>query len=133
MGTPESLDELKDHRCLVYSLLPDYEHWYLTDANGQSTKTKIHPYMKATTGEFLRNAAVEGQGIILVPSFIVYKEIEQGNLIPLLTEYKPPSIDAYAIYPQTRHLSQRVRAFVDFLVKRFEGTPYWDVCLQEVA
>jgi len=130
MGIPQSLDELSNHRCLVYSLLHDYEHWHLTDANGETIKTKIHPYLQATTGEFLRDAAVEGQGIILVPSFIAYKEIDSGALVPLLTEYKPPQIDAYAIYPQTRHLSQRVRVFVDFLVKRFEGTPYWDICLQ---
>ena len=131
MGTPQSIDELSNHRCLVYSLLPDFEHWHLTDAKGEAIKTKISPYLKATSGEFLRNAAIEGQGIILTPSFIAYKEIESGDLIPLLTDYKLPQIDAYAIYPQTRHLSQRVRAFVDFLVKRFEGTPYWDLCLRQ--
>ena len=92
----------------------------------------MRPYLKASNGEFLRDAAVKGQGINLVPSFIAYKEIESGALIPLLTDYKSPQIDAYANYPQTRHLSQRVRAFVDFLVKRFEGTPYWDLCLQEL-
>ena len=70
-------------------------------------------------------------GIILVPSFIAYKEIERGTLVPVLKDYKVPPIAAYAIYPQTRHLSQRVRAFVDFLVKRFEGIPYWDICIQK--
>lgn len=130
MGVPQSLGELSNHRCLVYSLLEDFEHWHLIDTNGKAIKVKIRPYLKATTGEFLRDAAVEGQGIILVPSFIAYKEIERGDLVPLLTDYKPPQIDAYAIYPQTRYLSRRVRAFVDFLVKRFEGTPYWDLSLQ---
>ena len=130
MGTPRSLNELNNHRCLVYSLLHDYEHWHLTDPKGEAIKTKIRPYLKATSGEYLKDAAVEGQGIILVPSFIAYKEIERGDLVPLFKEYKPPQIDAFAIYPQTRHLSQRVREFVEFLVKRFEGTPYWDQCLQ---
>ena len=132
MGVPQSLDELINHRCLVYSLLPDFEHWHLVSEEGGVVKTKIHPYLKSTTGEFLRDAAVKGQGIILVPSFIAYKEIERGELVQLFTEYKPPQIDAFAIYPQTRHLSKRVRTFVDFLVKRFEGTPYWDLCLQEL-
>ena len=131
IGNPQSLDELSNHRCLVYSLLHDFEHWQLTDAKGEVIKTKIHPYLKSTTGEFIRDAAVEGVGIGLMPSFIVYKEIESGALVPLLTEYKTPQIDAYAIYPQTRHLSQRVRSFVDFLVKRFEGIPYWDNCIQK--
>jgi DNA-binding transcriptional LysR family regulator len=62
---------------------------------------------------------------------IAYKVIERGTLVPVLKDYKPPQINAYAIYPQTRHLSQRVKTFVDLLVKRFEGTPYWDLCLQK--
>ena len=131
MGTPQSPEDLIEHKCLVYSLQRDFEYWHLTDANGNEIKTKIYPYLKASTGEFLKEAAVDGQGIILVPTFIAYKEIERGSLIPLLKDYSSPQINAYAIYPQTRHLSQRVRAFVDLLVKRFEGTPYWDLCLQE--
>ena len=131
MGTPRSPDDLIEHRCLVYSLLRAFEYWHLTDARGNEIKTRIHPYLKASTGEFLRDAAVEGRGIILVPTFIAYKEIESGALVPLLNEYSTSQINAYAIYPQTRHLSQRVRTFVDFLVKRFEGTPYWDLCLDK--
>ncbi len=129
-GLPQSPDELRAHQCLVYNLLRDYEYWQLTDSSGKEIKIKIHPYLKASTGEFLKDAAVKGQGIILLPTFIVYKEIECGTLVPLLQNYNLPEIDAYAIYPPTRHLSQRVRAFVDFLVKRFEGTPYWDSCLK---
>jgi DNA-binding transcriptional LysR family regulator len=130
MEAPRTPDELMHHRCLVYSLLSDYEYWNLTDRNGNEIRTKIHPYLKASTGEFLKDAAVEGMGIIMVPSFIAHKEIESGDLVQILEDHNPPHIDAYAIYPQTRHLSHRVRAFVDFLVKRFEGTPYWDTCLK---
>ena len=133
MGSPQTPNELKEHQCLVYSLLHDFEYWNLSDSNGGEIRIKIHPYLKASTGEFLKDAAVEGRGIILVPSFIAYKEMERGTLVPVLKDYKTPQVDAYAIYPQTRHLSQRVRAFVDFLVKRFEGTPYWDACLNKPA
>lgn len=126
MGTPEHPDELIEHHCLVYSLLRDSENWYLTNRQGNAIKTPIHPYLKATTGEFIRDAAVAGKGIVLLPTFIAYKEIETGALIPILNEYKSDCLNAYAIYPQTRHLSQRVRAFVDYLIERFEGIPYWD-------
>jgi len=131
MSRPQSPEELIHHRCLVYNLISNFENWNLYDANGQSIKTKIKPYLKASNGEFLRESAIDGLGIVLLPAFIAYKEIESGALIPLLTEYRCPQLAAYALYPQTRHLSQRVRAFVDFLVKRFEGMPYWDRCLQE--
>ncbi len=129
-GTPQSPGELIKHRCLVYNLISNFENWSLYDATGQLIKTKIAPYLKASNGEFLRDAAIDGLGIVLMPTFIMYKEIENGALIPLLPEYQFSQLAAYAIYPQTRDLSQRVRAFVDFLINRFEGLPYWDLCLQ---
>ena len=130
MGTPQSPQELIQHRCLVYNLIGNLENWNVFDATGQLIKTRITPYLKASNGEFLRDAAVAGMGIVLLPTFIVYQEIERGTLVPIMTNYHYSQLAAYAIYPQTRHLSQRVRAFVDFLVKRFEGLPYWDECLQ---
>ncbi|MCP4941850.1 MAG: LysR family transcriptional regulator, partial [Planctomycetaceae bacterium] len=119
MGTPKTPRELIQHRCLVYTLIRDFEYWHLSDSSGHVIKAKLHPYLKASTGEFLRDAAVAGQGITLLPSFIAYKELEQGSLIPLFTNFKLPQINAYAIYPQTRHLSQRVKTFVAFLAERF--------------
>ncbi|MXS81829.1 LysR family transcriptional regulator [Nitrosomonas oligotropha] len=132
MGEPESPEALIKHRCLVYNLISNIDNWNVYDAAGELIKTRITPYLKASNGEFLRDAAVDGLGIVLMPTFIVYREIERGTLVPLLTEYRYSQLAAYAIYPQTRHLSQRVRAFVDFLVKRFEGMPYWDLCLKNV-
>lgn len=132
MGTPQSPSELIPHRCLVYNLISNLEHWNVMDSSGQPIKTRITPYLKASNGEFLRDAAVDGQGIVLLPTFIVYRDIERGALVPLLTNYRSSPLAAYAIYPQTRHLSQRVRAFVNFLVKRFEGVPYWDECLENI-
>ena len=128
-GTPQSPEELSNHQCLIYSLLRDPEAWHLIDDKGNMHKTKVRPYLKASTGEYLKNAAVAGLGIILIPTFIAYKEIESGALLPIMTNFQTSQVNAYAIYPQTRHLSQRVRAFVDFLANRFEGTPYWDQCL----
>lgn len=130
MGTPQTPEELIGHRCLAYSLISNSDNWHVYDPTGQLIKTRITPYLKASNGEFLRDAAVDGLGIVLLPAFIVYREIEHGALLPILTEYHYSQLAAYAIYPQTRHLSQRVRAFVDFLSKRFEAMPYWDSCLR---
>jgi len=131
MGTPQAPEELIQHRCLVYNLISHSDNWNVYDTTGELIKTRIIPYLKASNGEFLRDAAVDGLGIVLLPTFIVYREIERGALIPVLTGYHYAQLAAYAIYPQTRHLSQRVRAFVDFLSQRFEGTPYWDACLNQ--
>jgi DNA-binding transcriptional LysR family regulator len=129
-GTPHKPEDLFNHQCLAYSLVHDSKTWEFTDENNHQSKIAITPHIKASAGEFLRDAAVNGHGIVYLPTFIVYEEIENGALVPLLNGHHSTQIDAYAVYPQTRHLSQRVRAFVDFLVKRFEGIPYWDSCLQ---
>jgi DNA-binding transcriptional LysR family regulator len=128
MGSPDSPEDLAKHQCLAYSLLPDADSWQFQDAKNEISEVKIRAILKSNNGEQLRDAALAGLGVVLQPSFIVYNEIQRGDLIPLLTDYRQPALDAYAIYPQTRHLSQRVRAFVDFLAKRFDGVPYWDVC-----
>lgn len=125
-GTPQALEELVNHQCLVYSLVHDSEHWIFNSANGEAEKIKIYPYLKSSSGDFLRCAAVDGLGIVQLPSFIVFEEMKQGTLVKLLSEHTKSDLNAYAIYPQTRHLSHRVRAFVDFLVERFKGMPYWD-------
>lgn len=130
-GTPTRPEDLVQHRCLVYSLIRNYESWRFHDAGGALHTAKIHSYIKATNGEYLRDAAISGLGISLVPSFIAYRDIESGRLVPLLPDFRPPQLEIYAVYPPTRHLSQRVRAFVDFLVQRFAGIPYWDSWLQD--
>ncbi|MFZ1852190.1 MAG: LysR family transcriptional regulator [Nitrosomonas sp.] len=130
-GEPKSPAELLQHHCLVYSLVNNFDDINLYDADNQLVKIKITPYLKASNGEFLCEAAINGLGIVVLPVFIMYQAIENGSLVPLLTNYRFTSLQAYAIYPQTRHLSQRVRTFVDFLVKRFDGIPYWDLCLQK--
>jgi DNA-binding transcriptional LysR family regulator len=126
MGTPNVPEDLYQHQCLLYSLMQDYQTWVFTDKHHQEHKIKIKPYLKASVAEFMRDAALRGQGISILPSFIAYQEIASGRLVSLLNDYQLRHNHAYAIYPPTRHLSQRVRVFVDFLAKRFEGMPYWD-------
>jgi DNA-binding transcriptional LysR family regulator len=87
--------------------------------------------VRANNGDSLRQAAEGGHGIVLEPSFILHRSIEERTLIPILADFQWPTLYAHAVYPRTRHLSRRVRTFVDFLAERFAGVPYWDRCLQE--
>ena len=125
-GIPQSPEELASHKCLLYSNTPNAHQWTFNDAGGDTISVKVPTGMTSNNGDFLRNAAEADLGLIKMPNFIVYKSLERGDLVPVLQRYTLPSFNAYAIYPQTRHLSYRVRAFLDFLVQRFEGCPYWD-------
>ena len=94
--------------------------------DGRDGKLRLRMAMSASNGDFLRDAAVAGLGLTLLPNFIVYETLERGELVPLLADYRWRSSTAYAIYPPTRHLSLRVRRLIDFLAERFGETPYWD-------
>ncbi len=124
-GTPQHPEELVEHACLTYSLLREPETWRYHHG-GQDGAVRVQSRLRANNGDFLRQAAEAGQGIVLQPTFITYRSLAEGRLVPILTECEWPGVPAYAVYPQTRHLSRRVRAFVDFLAERFAGVPYWE-------
>jgi len=125
-GTPETPGELEDHQCLVYSNLIDPNTWKFVDSGGTRRSVKVKSALSASSGDFLANAAAHGMGVVVQPTFIASAAIRSGKLIPILTDYSWPISPAYAVYPPTRHLTYRVRAFIDFLVERFSDTPQWD-------
>mgnify|MGYP001548665658 FL=1 len=125
-GEPETPDDLGAHQCLVYSNVADPSRWVYYDADGARGQVTVNVAMSASNGDFLRQVAVAGQGIVMQPTFIAGEMIRSGDLVPILKDYNWPVTPAYAVYPPTRHLSYRVRALIDFLVERFAGVPYWD-------
>ena len=82
--------------------------------------------MSANNGDMLINAAADDLGIVIQPTFIAHEHIKSGELVPILTEYDWPETTAWAVYPPARHLSYRVREFIDFLATYFSEKPYWD-------
>ena len=125
-GEPQTPDDLASHRCLVYSNVADPGRWAYTDADGVRSRVDINVAMSASSGDFLGEVAVQGLGIVLQPTFIAGEKILAGDLVPILADYEWPTTPAYAVYPPTRHLSYRVRAFIDFLADEFAGVPHWD-------
>jgi hypothetical protein len=83
-------------------------------------------HIYSNNGEILCEAAVAGLGIIVLPTFIVSDAVARGALEVLLTGYEVASPSILAVWPPSRHVSGKVRAFVDLLAKRFGKTPYWD-------
>ena len=128
-GTPTLPTELQHHQCLVYSNSVNPMLWRYQDIEGRQFNVKINAILKANNGDFLRDAAINGKGIVCLPTFIVNDAIEQKDLQPLFTSYRWPGSDAFALYPPTQHVSKRVTVFIEFLIKRFKDKPYWDSCL----
>ncbi len=125
-GTPETPDDLANHDCLVYGNLAEPGRWAYAEREGKRRHVDVRVAMTASNGDFINAVAAKGFGIVCQPTFIAGEKICSGELVPVLTDYEWPVTPAWAVYPPTRHLSFRVRAFIDFLVEKFSGTPYWD-------
>jgi DNA-binding transcriptional LysR family regulator len=130
-GTPKTPDDLNQgHVKLRYNLSSDI--WYFkTKAKSKQNKklsVKVPSVITANNGDFLCQQAIAGRGLLYTPDFICYQALQQGLLVPVLVDcFISETIPAYALYPQTRHLSARVRSLVDFLVEHFGEKPYWQV------
>lgn len=124
-GIPKTPAELAGHRILQYDI-GGSSQLRLLDTQGVEHLVPVNAPLIANNGDFLKDMAVAGHGIILTPSFIAWQAIAAGELVTVLDAYSPPQLNAYAVYPQTRYLSRRARILIDFLVARFGDNPYWD-------
>ncbi len=125
-GTPTRAADLARHPGLVYSNLANPALWPYTGPDGQPGSVQVPVRLRANNGEYLCQAAIAGLGVLLHPTFFLRDALDRGDLVTLLADHGWPVVDAYAVYPPTRHLSRRVRAFVDFLAARLAGEPRWD-------
>jgi DNA-binding transcriptional LysR family regulator len=124
-GTPTVPQDLTGHNCLIYTYRNEPE-WCFTDASGDRITVKLNGSFHANNGDALRAAALEGLGILGSPTFIIGDDLRNGRLVPILTEFTFRSATVNAVYPHRRHLSPKVRVFVDFVAQRFGPEPYWD-------
>ena len=124
-GTPRKPEDLKDHQVLGYSLGPG-STIRLGNKEGEEQLVHVSARMSANNGDFLHDMALAGHGIVLLPTFIAWKSLAAKKLVQVLEPFTPPALNAWAVYPQTRYLSQRTRRFIDFLAERFGDNPYWD-------
>jgi len=125
-GTPITPIDLETgHVKLHYQNQPG--QWCF-EREGKSITVKIPRVLTANNGEFLCQSAIAGLGLAYLPDFICYKAVKLGQLVTVLPKYcKSNKLNAYALYPQTRHVSRRVRNLIDFLVQYYGDEPYWSI------
>lgn len=122
-GIPEHPRDLVHHNCLTYTYLDSPNHWHFRDPENprEEFSVRVGGSMNSNNGNTLAEAAIKGLGIVLSPTFIVADAIKTGTLVPQLEKFEIDPIGIHAIYPPNRHLSAKVRAFIDFLGARFSG------------
>jgi DNA-binding transcriptional LysR family regulator len=127
-GVPREPADLVHHNCLIYSHSAWGNEWHFSGPEGEQSVAVVGN-LQANSDNALRLAAVHGQGLALAPSFLLVDEIKSGRLVPVLTEFLQTDHAVNAIYPHRRHLSAKVRSFIDLLARRFRDDPAWaDPC-----
>lgn len=126
-SVPETPNDLKLHNCLVNSSMPPRDQWqFIESESGKTTVVKVAGTMEANVADALRMAAISGLGLVLLPTYMVGQDLRKGRLQAVLTDFIPSPLEIHAVYPHRKHLSAKVRTFVDFLHERFHPTPYWE-------
>jgi DNA-binding transcriptional LysR family regulator len=125
-GTPLSPQDLVHHDCLIYSLLTVAEEWRFRERAGKDVYTvPIAGRLSAASGAVLRQVALAGMGLVVLPAFMVAGDVAAGRLQLVVDAFAGVDLGIYAVYPQTRRPPGKVRAFVDLLAAHFR-TPPWD-------
>src|ERR1700730_12610266 len=134
-GTPRTPDDLTTHNCLTVAGtgLPYYRAWHLTAADGTALNISPIGNLRSNSGAVLKVAALAGHGLACLPTYFVGEALQSGRLVTVLDDYIASPLTLRALYPHNRHLSAKVRAFVDFLVARFGHEPPWDHWRQACA
>ncbi len=130
-GMPEKPEDLARHDCLIYSNLDHRDEWPFAGPRGPF-RVKVQGPFHANNGDALCTAALAGMGIVRLPSFIVSAHLLAGRLVPVVCGAPLAAQGIYAVYPHSRNLSAKVRAFVDFLAEHFGPEPYWDLGLERI-
>ena len=124
-GTPVHPRDLGGHNCLIYTYLSSVNEWRFRDGD-RSLSVRIDGTLRANNGDVLRQAAIAGLGVYLGPTFIVGEDLRAGRLVAALEPFAEDALSVYAVYPHRRHLSAKVRAFIDYLAGYLGSQPYWD-------
>ena len=116
-GIPKHPTELTQHSCLHYGQIVTGNQWQLI--NQEEYSIAVTGALCSNNGEVLKDAALQGLGIALLPTFIIQTELDREALAIVLPDYQPPAIDLCLIYPLNRHLNTKIKLFVEFFRQRF--------------
>lgn len=119
-GTPKHPSELIEHKTIAYSLAKNEQSWRFEHPNGEEVNARVNSHLITNSGEMDLALCLADQGITRIPYFNLDGHIERGELVELFSDFSPWTIDVYLIYPSRKHLSSKVRSFIDYMAQAFE-------------
>ncbi|MFD2165364.1 LysR family transcriptional regulator [Thalassotalea euphylliae] len=113
--------ELKNHRCICYSNLKNPTRWEYTTPEGTPLKVDVTPSMMCNSSEMELAMVLDGHGVCRLPAFTMKSAMENSQLAIMLDDYAGKDVDVFVVYPSRKHLSPKVRSFIDLLVSSFSS------------
>lgn len=127
-GTPVTPRDLAAHDALIYSAAPSADAWRFRSGR-HTLSVRVQARYRADNGEALREAALAGLGLAMLPSWLVAAAMADGALVQVLAAYQAPERGIYVVRPPGPAAPVKVRVLIDFLAARFGPTPYWEASL----
>ena len=121
-GTPTRPEDLLNHPCLARSSEHGGEEKVFATPDGGEVRVRPGNAIGANNTEMLRQFALLGMGVAILPSYLIGRDLASGRLVPLLTDYRLPQVEITIAYPSRLHLPAKVRTFIDHLVEHFQQT-----------
>ncbi|GAL27049.1 LysR family transcriptional regulator [Vibrio sp. SCSIO 43140] len=122
-GAPETPSELSNHQCVQ---LVGLESWTFVTSQGKET-IKTKGVLRTDNGDAMRDACIDGLGLAINSTWSVYKQLKEGTLVQVLEDYPLDSdVAIWVVYPSSRLLAPKVRAFIDYFTEFYGSPPYWE-------
>ena len=119
-GTPRAPSDLKHHYLIAFTGLMPNREWTYRGERSQS-RLVLHPRFEINDAAAAIGCAEAGEGITIALSYMVAKQVREGHLIPVLEKYTLPAVPVQIVYPESRLVAAKVRAFVDFATPRLHS------------
>lgn len=122
-GVPQHPSELLQHSFLIYVHAKNPNELRFT-CGTQQESVIVHGLLESNEGQVLRSAALNGHGILVQPSYILQEDVVAGRLVPVLNDWELPRLTINIAYPSRKHLSAKVRSFINFMVDEFAANDF---------
>lgn len=125
-GQPQVPEDLATHPALTFKYHSAPDEWRFLAPDGGYRQVALDSRLQMNNSLALREALLAGAGVALTPTFVVGPDIRAGRLKAVLGDYTAMAVSIYAVYPQRKHLSPKIRAFVEFMAAQIQEPPHWE-------
>lgn len=120
-GTPDTPTDLRLHSMIAFTGLMPNREWRFLNGPKQGS-VSLNPTFEINDAGVAIQAAEEGHGVTIALSYMVSDQVRDGNLVPILDAFTLPPQPVHLVYPHSRLVASKVRAFVDFAAPRLKTT-----------